>query len=505
MLISKNAYLILWLSTDADEKLLNKRHKEILKILEIDEVPWYDTDLSFINYEAIRNTESVKWAFHELSNQKKRLYQDFLWFQLVTGKDEKLFKQLSKWDILEAIEWWSNLYKETWKYHYLKNYVIALILCFENQKKFNDLDFSGDWPEIVKSLYECIESDKFWKEFLNIVNLSAENPVSEPEFNKFKWEISQNLAEEFFDLSEELKAPKLYIEYNKVFWINAKELDDNKNVTEPLSKIEKNSEKIKKLNLNSDLDEIIDLINEIEEEVKKLTKVWLQKNPKIIKVIDDISLQIRSLAISLCNDNDDKVTAIDFINEALALSPSTTIAQKLKKDLKDIQSIERDSTAITTLTDMIKRWNQLWDNGNYSAAKDQYQAIINYIEWDLKESFNLNEHYLKKFKEKTQKQVNTIYAWMPEYEIKAVLSGIDKVNEFIKNWWWFHWWDDLNVGYLSAEEWLLYFFYINAVVKVAMQNKLQQVKKENRTKWCWSWVIRIIIMIVIAVIKAALS
>ena len=220
MLISKNAYLILWLSTDADEKLLNKRHKEILKILEIDEVPWYDTDLSFINYEAIRNTESVKWAFHELSNQKKRLYQDFLWFQLVTGKDEKLFKQLSKWDILEAIEWWSNLYKETWKYHYLKNYVIALILCFENQKKFNDLDFSGDWPEIVKSLYECIESDKFWKEFLNIVNLSAENPVSEPEFNKFKWEISQNLAEEFFDLSEELKAPKLYIEYNKVFWIN---------------------------------------------------------------------------------------------------------------------------------------------------------------------------------------------------------------------------------------------------------------------------------------------
>ena len=75
MLISKNAYLILWLGTDTDEKLLNKRHKEILKILEIDEIPEYDSDISFIKYKKIRNVESVKWAFHELSNQKKRLYQ----------------------------------------------------------------------------------------------------------------------------------------------------------------------------------------------------------------------------------------------------------------------------------------------------------------------------------------------------------------------------------------------------------------------------------------------
>ena len=66
MLITNSAYLILWLTSDADEKLLNKRHKEILKILDIDEVPWYENDLSFINYKRIRTAEAVKWAFHEL-------------------------------------------------------------------------------------------------------------------------------------------------------------------------------------------------------------------------------------------------------------------------------------------------------------------------------------------------------------------------------------------------------------------------------------------------------
>ena len=336
MLISKNSYLILWLTPDADEKLLNKRHKEILKILGIDEVPEYENDFSFIDYQEIRTAENVKWAFHELKKKKKKLYQDFLWFQLVSAKDEKLFKKLYKWDILEAINWRWELYKQTWKFHYLKNYAISLLLCYENQEKFNDLDFSWDWSEIVKSLHECIESNKFWKEFINIINLSSETPVSDVEIRKFKSEISQNLAEKFFDLSEELEAPELYIEYNNVFWINAKELDDNKNVTEPLSIIEKNSEKIKKLDLEYDLDEIIDLINEIEEEINKLKKIWLADNPKISKIRDNVASSIRSLWISLYNDYWNSQSSKDFIKEALEIVWSITLKNKLEEDLKVI-------------------------------------------------------------------------------------------------------------------------------------------------------------------------
>ena len=365
MLITNSAYLILWLTSDVDEKLLNKRHKEILKILDIDEIPEYENDFSFINYKKIRTAEAVKWAFHELSNQRKRLYQDFLWFQLITSKDEKLFKKLCMGDILEAIEWWENLYKETWKYHYLKNYFVALLLWFENQKKFDDLDFSGDWPEIIRALHECIESNKFWKEFLNIANLSAETPISDIEINKFRSEIPQTLAEEFFDLSEELKAPKLYIEYNKIFWVNAKELDDNKNVTEPLSIIEKNSEKIKKLSLDSDLDRIIDLINEIEEEIKKLKKIWLAENPKIIKVRDNVASTIRNLWISLYNNYWNSQSSKDFIEEAQVIAWSVTLQTKLKGDLKIINENIR-----------IEGWNYEEDSYEEDYNQRRYQTNI---------------------------------------------------------------------------------------------------------------------------------
>ena len=338
MLISKNSYLVLWLNTDADEKSINKRHKELLKILNIDEIPEYENDISFINYKELRNTENVKSAFHELTNQKKKLYQDFFWFQIVTSKDEKLLKELCRWNIIEATEWWSGLYQSTWKFHYLKNYAIALLLSYEQQKKFDDLDFSNDWPEIVKSFYKIIESDKFWKEFVNIINLSAEVPISPSELNTFKSEVPQYLAEEFFDLSEELKSPKLYIEFNKVFWLNAKELDDNENVTKPLSIIENNSKKIKELDLWSDLDEIIDLINETEKEVKKLKKIWLAENPKILKIRDNIASQIRNLWISLYNDYWNSQSSKDFIEEAKIIAWWITLQSKLDEDLEVINS-----------------------------------------------------------------------------------------------------------------------------------------------------------------------
>ena len=67
------------------------------------------------------------------------------------------------------------------------------------------------------------------------------------------------------------------------------------------------------MDLWEDLDEIIDLINEIEEEVKKLKKIGIQKNPRIMKIIDDISMQIRWLAIDLVNNHKDKETAIEFM------------------------------------------------------------------------------------------------------------------------------------------------------------------------------------------------
>lgn len=59
-------YLVLWLNSDSGEKLLNKRYKELLNFLNIDEVWTYDNDFQFIDYKQIRNEENIKESFQQM-------------------------------------------------------------------------------------------------------------------------------------------------------------------------------------------------------------------------------------------------------------------------------------------------------------------------------------------------------------------------------------------------------------------------------------------------------
>ncbi len=346
MLISNNAYGILWLGIDSNEKNINKRYKEQLKFLEIEEIPEYDSDFSFIDYSKIRTSESIKESFHELSNQKKKLYQAFLWFQILDKSDEDALQKLIQWDIIGAIDLWSKLYHETNKLHYLKNAVIANLLWCEHREQFDDLDFSKDPEFIVDGLYECIYSPKFWKEFIDILNLTADTPISEEELEKFKHSLPQTLAEEFFDVAEDIKMPKLYITFSKKFWLNAKELDDNKNVTEPVHKIEKDMEELDKewnFNYKQDYEKVVDVINEIEEELKKIKKIWLYETPKFKKLRDEIARKIRNLAIDLVNTYRKCYNAKEFLEESKNIVSSTSLLKQIESDIKAVKELWWDS------------------------------------------------------------------------------------------------------------------------------------------------------------------
>jgi hypothetical protein len=103
--------------------------------------------------------------------------------------------------------------------------------------------------------------------------LSYDTPFSEVESKKFREEIVQYLAEEIFDLSEELGDPKIYVSYSKKFRIQARELDDNKNVTKEFDIIDKEIKKIEKADLTSELDDIDYSISIIKESLKELDKI----------------------------------------------------------------------------------------------------------------------------------------------------------------------------------------------------------------------------------------
>lgn len=332
MIISKNAYLILWLDADSNEKSMNKRYKEMLKFLDIDEIPEYDSDFDFVDYNSVRTKENITEAFHNLSSQKKRIYQDFLWFQIVTNKDENLIKKLKQWKLIDAIDGWWDLYIQTWKFHYLKNRAIALLLWYENQNKFDDLDFSGDWPEIVNALYECINSEKFWNEFFKTINLSYDTPLSEVESKKFREEIVQYLAEEIFDLSEELEDPKIYISYSKKFRTQARELDDNKKVTKEFDTIDKEIKNIEKADLTSDLDDIDHSISIIKKSLKELDKLWLWNSSKVWALKDKIANLIMWIWVRLNNEHEDMENALVFLRKSKEIAHSQSVISKIERN-----------------------------------------------------------------------------------------------------------------------------------------------------------------------------
>lgn len=503
MLISKNSYLILWLNSDSDEKALNKRYKELLNFLNIDEIWSYDNDFEFIEYGEIRSEENIKEAFQNLSNQHKKIYQTFFWFQIVDDKDEKCLNDIMKWKYVEGSNKWFDLFEKTKKYHYLKNHIIAELLFFENKSKFKDLSFTDVPSNIVNLLYQLINADNFRKEFKGIFNVQNEIPVRDDMIINFKNEIVQFIAEIFFDISEELWNSKLYKEFSKIFWVSAKELDDNQNVTETIKNIEDTLNSIKWMNLSEDLDSIIDGINEIISEIKNLDKLWLENNPKIIKLKDEFSREVRSMAISLFNDHDDSDNAINFIEEAKKIAHSNNLKEKLNKDLEDMTEQWEKTEMFKSIIDLQKEGQEYFSKKNYKSAEKIYSWCIKLIIEELSEKFDLDTTKLQLLISKIESNFNMISLWWKTTE--SVINNIDNMKNLVKEDWGFSWWDDLNFWWLWGDQRLLLIVLIDAVSYRKMSDMLwnksaYQSNSNSESKFPW-WIIWVVIAIIIAIAR----
>lgn len=113
MFILNNAFLVLWLTSDADDKVITKRYKEILHLLAIDEAASYDKDISFVDYTYIRQESAVKYAYSLLANQQKKVWQTLFWFQIITIQDQDVYALLQSEQYLGVYESWMSLYADT--------------------------------------------------------------------------------------------------------------------------------------------------------------------------------------------------------------------------------------------------------------------------------------------------------------------------------------------------------------------------------------------------------
>lgn len=349
MFISLNAFVILWLTADADDKLITKRHKEMLNLLAIDEIPSYDWDIDFLDYESIRWDENVKEAYSMLTNQQKKLAQTFFWMQLFDSDDEAIYKLVTEGSYYQAYKKWNSLYKKTKKTHYLKNALVLWLLIYENNKRFEGMSLPDLRADIIDGFQTIIEDKSFWKQFKKIFDMHNDIPIQDSLVTSFAENLPQSLADGFFQIGEEMNNYTLYKDFIKEFNIQAKNIDNNQHVKEIINNVESNIKTAKELDLSDDLDGVIDLVNQTSIELKQLDAMWLGDNNKVIVMKDTFAKEIRSFAISLFNDHDDPENAKEFLEESIGIASSSDLRHKISSDINDINDIITQREGVTEL------------------------------------------------------------------------------------------------------------------------------------------------------------
>lgn len=337
MFIFDNAFFILGLTANADDKQLGKRYKEILHLLAIGEIPSYAEDFQFIDYKLIRKQTLVNSAYTRLANNQKKIHDTFFRFQLSTTEDLG-YVFMWQWKYLQAYTKWMALFKETQHYCYYKNALILWLFVYAHNKKFRGMTLDDLWLDLVKGFYDIVYNDIFRDQFVQLFNIHNATSISHDGLSNFKQILPDYLAKLFFDISMASRNHSIYINFVKQFGIQVKDISHNIMLIwyirqiEWLLKIFQNKE-----SPENSINYMVPLLDQIVYEINKFDDFWLSNHIKIIDIKDRCAEIIRSIAILLYNSHDDISNSYYFMEKALGIVGSGNLKQSYQEDVIYLQ------------------------------------------------------------------------------------------------------------------------------------------------------------------------
>lgn len=188
-----NPYLILGLDTDATEKEIVRRGRELDKILAIGEKPSYEQDFDFSSKR--RTKKSVEGATKRLLDTKNELIDTFFWFEIHTTSDRVAIRYCRRGEWLDGIGVWDKKIAENQddikSLEMIRNRAIAESILFsENHAKKWLRTSLKDWCYLI-------DSDKQWELFYKVFRLK--NPsVDDAIMERFRDKAKDYLADYFF-------------------------------------------------------------------------------------------------------------------------------------------------------------------------------------------------------------------------------------------------------------------------------------------------------------------
>ena len=338
MRLVHNAFLRLGLNTEATEKEVARRHKEISHLCKNDEVAEYEYDITFCGFS--RDQHSTKEAKQMLSDPKERLIQHFFWFYLADSKQKKIFDDFRIGGWRTAIREWQDLAEGSSlkALQSKKNY--ALAICLFAQEEDVPVSYIKTAIEYWK---DVSESDKYWSFYEKNYLLSDSLNTNKKLFKEFRDFSFLEILEQIINLVwKKQENEKVMAHFAKIFSLQVESVQ-NELLVPIYDKIENSLNELENLGVSDDgvLDEgekatIDDLKQKITEQLSKLKKLNLYDSSKSKNLRDRIADTIRTLTLDISNNIGEDEYAHELLAFAKEIAGSKGKTQKMDQDLMTI-------------------------------------------------------------------------------------------------------------------------------------------------------------------------
>ncbi len=386
-LLKNNAYHILGLDTSVAQRDIQKRAKEIIKILQIDDVPEYDLDIGV--FDNFRTEDAVKDAIQKLTSPKKQIKDYFFWFHIVDEVDEEAVGILRKKNPDGAIK--------VWKHHaegdftkgmfYKKN--LALLYCIllfkEDNKRY--------LQESLQIWHELINSSKFWTAFTKVYKHNDELDTDQEIISDFHKHVPSFLSDLYTEISHAQKDESYIAEFTKVFNLRGEKTE--KIVMAPIfNDITEAVEQLEAMKVSEDgvLDEqesaeIKEHIGIIQDCCNKLIDLGLYEDSQSKTMRDRAANALKTIVLDLHNNLSETDKAVALLNIALKFVGTSSLEAKIKQDIKTLKEVKLNTDLVKPVLDLI--------------SDEQYEKALVLIKDDKekhKSNHELQEFYINQTK-----------------------------------------------------------------------------------------------------------
>lgn len=333
-LLKNNAYHVLGLDTSATQKDIQKRAKEIVKLLQIDDMPTYDLDLVEV-FGNFRTEDAVKDALQKLTSPKKQIKEYFFWFHIADEVDQEAASLLQKKNAEGAIRLWERHAEgeSTKAMLYKRN--LTILYCAMLSKENNK-------SHVKKSLsiwHELVGSSKFWSAFTKVYKINDELDTDQEIISDLHRQAASFVSDLYTELSHAHKDDSYVAEFTQIFNLRGEQTE--KIVLAPIfQEITEVVEKLEGMKVSEDgvMDkeeaaQIKDYLGKIQEGCNKLIDLGLYEDSQSKAIRDRAVEAIRSIVIDIHNNLDDLPKAEQLLNVAMQFVGTAGMKSKLEQDL----------------------------------------------------------------------------------------------------------------------------------------------------------------------------